>query len=123
MSGIENRKQMRVEVSGKMVATHLPEERHGTRSGYNYWFCRCEACAHANRTRKRNRDGAEASLRNQWLTVAASSDQLSEQDRYLVGEYKHMRSFGKSHEAACARIGWSRTAVENALRRALAVAS
>ena len=43
------RKDKRVEIDGKMVAAHLPDESHGKESTYTNHSCRCEECTEAQR--------------------------------------------------------------------------
>lgn len=86
MRNVEHRRSLLVEVDGRMVATHIPADRHGFRNTYKYWLCRCVPCTDA---------------------AMSKPDPASDQSKYLLGEYAHMRSFGMCHERACARVGVS----------------
>ena len=118
MRNVEYRRSLLVKVDGRMVATHLPDERHGQLNTYKYWLCRCQPCTDANRTRAVTTSESDEALFESWRQ-AFVLDRLSEQARYLVGEYEHMRSFGMCHERACARVGVSRRWMEQLFREAV----
>ena len=50
-----SRKEKRVEIDGRMVAAHLPEEDHGKEGTYTNHACRCDACTEAQRIASLNR--------------------------------------------------------------------
>ena len=108
----ERRQAMRENVNGRMVATHLPPERHGDRHTYDRWYCRCEPCSQANREAVRAyraRQAERARLRAQGIT---------EELEYLASEYEFMRSFGMNHERACKHIGQDPDTFRRRLERA-----
>ena len=41
------RHSMRVEVGGRLVAAHLPDDKHGNPNTYSNWGCRCAECTEA----------------------------------------------------------------------------
>lgn len=48
----------RVLVDGRLVAAHLPDEKHGLQTTYGNWGCRCLPCTEANTTDWRDRHRA-----------------------------------------------------------------
>lgn len=121
MTASENRMKMRTEINGRMVATHLPAEKHGTRTGYNYWHCRCEACTDEIR-RVKYYGSAGAVAREEHRSVVGRLLESGADLDVVFVEYEHMRSFGMGHERACARIGVRPASMDVRLAR-VAVAS
>ena len=92
---LENRKNRRVLIDGRMVAAHVAPEKHGKSKVYDYHYCRCIPCTEAKSQRRK------APSRSAQEVKSEIQDELE----YLVGEYKHMRGFRMSHEWACKFIG------------------
>lgn len=104
---LERRKNRRVLIDGKLIAAHLTPEQHGTQSGYDYHYCRCDACLEG----KHNRYKAPRVNR---ATITA--EQQAELE-HLVYEYQHMIGFGAGHKWACKRLGMDPEAVQRRLER------
>lgn len=50
------RHALRIEIDGKLVAAHLPEEQHGRENTYGNHGCRCRPCTDAWATACRERN-------------------------------------------------------------------
>lgn len=109
----QRRQALREPVNGRMVATHLPPERHGTTNGYDKWFCRCEPCSDAHRAR-----GRAIRARTGSITLEEREQQRADEFAYLTSEYEFMRSFGMNHERACKYIGQNPVTFRRRLERA-----
>lgn len=86
----------RVEIDGRMVATHRPPDSHGKWNTYNRYGCQCAPCT----------DAAYGHVTRSKLARTDRDPMESNADlAHMVDEYQHMRSFGRGHEWACERLG------------------
>ena len=63
------KQELLVEIDGRMVAAHLPKEKHGRPGTYDYYGCRCRPCTDAQlessaEWRKNNPDAAKSHIRD-----------------------------------------------------------
>lgn len=61
----KQRRAQRVEIGGRMTATQIPPEKHGTEAVYSNYSCRCEACTEAQRTGQARRKKARQDKQEQ----------------------------------------------------------